>query len=233
MGYPYYAVRKGKAACVVTSWRECQELTSGYPGAEFKGFNTEPEAQEYVKTGKVPMGSAAKVEKPVEGHVNIYERGSEAAGMSQMGIVVETPTQVFNFFGEVDSKEYSALGGISGELLAVMTGIQLAKDLGFSLVNIVYSYDGVERWYDGTWMAKGQLQNEYVALLNNFRLGLDMQYTFQKVSSKSRNPGVNLAVKMVSRAGKQHQYVDLDKILRGIITVRDVPLYSVSKSLIT
>lgn len=47
MAWNFYAVRKGKTTGVVTSWAECQEMVKGVSGAEFKGFNSEQEAQAY------------------------------------------------------------------------------------------------------------------------------------------------------------------------------------------
>ena len=36
-----YAVKKGKQTGLFYSWNECKESVSGYPGAEYKGFETE------------------------------------------------------------------------------------------------------------------------------------------------------------------------------------------------
>ncbi|GAX04742.1 ribonuclease HI [Secundilactobacillus pentosiphilus] len=44
----YYAVRKGQHPGIYTSWPEAQKEVSGYSGAEFKGFNTEEEAKEFM-----------------------------------------------------------------------------------------------------------------------------------------------------------------------------------------
>ncbi|GAX03328.1 ribonuclease HI [Secundilactobacillus pentosiphilus] len=44
----YYAVRKGQHPGIYTSWPEAQKEVSGYSGAEFKGFNTEAEAKEFM-----------------------------------------------------------------------------------------------------------------------------------------------------------------------------------------
>lgn len=47
----YYAIRKGrKSDVIVESWDECEELTSGFKGAEFKGFKIKYEAMHYLDT---------------------------------------------------------------------------------------------------------------------------------------------------------------------------------------
>ena len=44
----YYSVRKGRSVGIFTNWERCKEVTQGYPGAEFKGFDTRKEAENYL-----------------------------------------------------------------------------------------------------------------------------------------------------------------------------------------
>ena len=44
----YYAVKKGYKIGVYQSWNECKEMTDGYPGAQFKSFTNEFDANEYL-----------------------------------------------------------------------------------------------------------------------------------------------------------------------------------------
>lgn len=43
-----YAVKKGKETGIFYNWDECKDLVTGYPGAEYKGFFTEEEANDYL-----------------------------------------------------------------------------------------------------------------------------------------------------------------------------------------
>lgn len=46
----FYAIKNGrKKNIIVKSWKECSELVLGYPGAIYKGFDTEGEAKDYLK----------------------------------------------------------------------------------------------------------------------------------------------------------------------------------------
>ena len=47
----YYAVRKGRIPGIYRTWSECQKQVTGYPGAVFKGFVTEEEAQSFLHPG--------------------------------------------------------------------------------------------------------------------------------------------------------------------------------------
>ena len=48
----YYAVKKGKVTGVFKSWDECRNAVEGYSGAQYKGFSTLKEAEEYL--GDIP-----------------------------------------------------------------------------------------------------------------------------------------------------------------------------------
>lgn len=45
----YYAVRKGRTnKVVVTTWKECSDLVTSYSGAEYKKFDSEEKAREFI-----------------------------------------------------------------------------------------------------------------------------------------------------------------------------------------
>ena len=48
----YYAVKKGKTPGIYGTLDECKEQVSGYSGAEYKKFNTESEALEFIGVEK-------------------------------------------------------------------------------------------------------------------------------------------------------------------------------------
>ncbi|XP_032796784.2 ribonuclease H1 isoform X1 [Daphnia magna] len=50
----FYAVAKGKKVGIYNSWAECQSQTNGYPGAKYKKFSSEQEAQSFIDCGYVP-----------------------------------------------------------------------------------------------------------------------------------------------------------------------------------
>ena len=45
----FYAVWKGRRTGVFASWAECEAATRGYPGAQFKGFETRAEAERALR----------------------------------------------------------------------------------------------------------------------------------------------------------------------------------------
>ena len=56
-----YAVRKGHKTGLFETWAECQKATSGYSGAEFRGFTDREEAMAFLQ-----MSTTANVSKDEE-----------------------------------------------------------------------------------------------------------------------------------------------------------------------
>jgi len=53
MKLKYYAVRRGRAPGIYTTWEQTLAQVSGFAGAEYKGFATRREAEEFLE-GKIP-----------------------------------------------------------------------------------------------------------------------------------------------------------------------------------
>lgn len=66
-----YAVKRGKVTGVFYTWEECRDAVEGYPRAEYRGFSTPEEAQEYlqtpVQTGRTKAGDPeGELSEPTE-----------------------------------------------------------------------------------------------------------------------------------------------------------------------
>ncbi|HEY9088395.1 MAG TPA: ribonuclease HI [Anaerolineaceae bacterium] len=64
----YYAVRRGRAPGIYTTWEETLAQVSGFPGAVYKGFFTRQDAEDFL-AGKTPVSTPTPVSSsrpPVE-----------------------------------------------------------------------------------------------------------------------------------------------------------------------
>ena len=52
MAKKYYVVRKGKTPGIYFTWEDCKQNIEGFSGAEYKGFMTLQEAEEYLTGAK-------------------------------------------------------------------------------------------------------------------------------------------------------------------------------------
>ncbi|WP_337740974.1 RNase H1/viroplasmin domain-containing protein, partial [Allisonella histaminiformans] len=55
----WYAVRKGRREGLYRTWDECRKQVIGYPGASYKGFYTQEDAEAFLR------GSAREPETAV------------------------------------------------------------------------------------------------------------------------------------------------------------------------
>jgi len=82
--YKFYAIRNGRKAGVVSSWRECESRTKGYSGAQFKGFNDRERAQSWINGGGCPTkqeqengSKTTDPRPPAEGMAEVHIRYGE------------------------------------------------------------------------------------------------------------------------------------------------------------
>lgn len=48
MAIKYYAIKQGNKPGIYTSWAECEAQVKGYKGAQYKSFNNEEDAKEFL-----------------------------------------------------------------------------------------------------------------------------------------------------------------------------------------
>lgn len=223
MANKIYAVRKGLQTGIFDSWDACKNAVTGYSNAEYQSFKTIEEANAYMNNNLEP--SKTNIIKPCkEGSCNIYYSSSFSNSEYNIGIVIESVDREYKFYGKIGKSIYTSLGSITGELLAVLIGVELAHDMGFTQAGIYYKYGGVYDWYTGNWRAKGDLQVKYTSLLRNMEVYNCMVLNFTHISKKSYVDGVNKAEKLVKLSKNRSNYIDLEKILQGRLSVSDISL---------
>ena len=168
-----YAVRKGHKTGLFETWAECQKATSGYSGAEFRGF-TDKEA-------------AGIVEVP-ENMVIAYVDGSfeKSIGRYAFGCVILTPAgEEFRKSGSGCDPEGVKIRNVAGEMLGAMNAVQWAKEHEYPAVEIRYDYEGVEKWVTGVWRAKTPLTSKYAAHMQE--AAEQIKISFCKVAAHTGN----------------------------------------------
>lgn len=222
----FYAVRQGYKVGIFKDWDSCKSVIDGYKGAEFKSFKTEIEAQAYLNGEEVGFVSKTDsfvcLEKPAIGVANIYVDGGYKDGISSFGCYIETSDREFKFYGTVDY--VSNLNNIAPEIFGVLSGVQLAHNLGFNNIVVCYDYEGLYKWYNNEWNAKGDLQARYVSIMHNIRLHNNLNLSFIKVKGHSIK-GNKVADSLATKARNVGNCsVPLSKILNGTLACSDVKI---------
>lgn len=104
----YYVVWDGRETGVFDSWESCKEQVAGYPGAIYKSFDSEDEANEayfedskkYVgKNKKKPQLTAEQKRKygePIQDSISVDGASSSGSGMSEYrGVITHNAQEIF------------------------------------------------------------------------------------------------------------------------------------------
>lgn len=180
-----YAVRKGKKTGLFYSWNECEAAVSGYPGAEYKGFTTEDEANVYLGRGQ-ETGENLNAKEKTENKLLAYVDGSfdESLGKYAFGCVMITPNgEIIKEFGNGDNPESLAIRNVAGEMLGAMFAVKWALINGYDSIELRYDYQGIEKWAVGEWKAKNALTQKYAAFMREQQSMI--RISFQKVKAHS------------------------------------------------
>ncbi len=136
-----YAVRKGKIIGIFKSWDDCRNSVDGYPGAEYKGFFSEEEANGYLSgvEKSVLNVTCEKGEECLIDQIVAYVDGSfdEKIGKYSFGCVIITPRgEVIRESGNGDNPESIALRNVTGEMIGAMFAVKWCDKKGYTATSI-------------------------------------------------------------------------------------------------
>ena len=161
----FYAVRKGSVPGIYLSWDECKQSVDGFPGAEYKSFSSEEEAQAYMNGGvKFIIPEITDRDTAVA-----YTDGSFNAETNRPGygaiIITQDKEYIISGIAKMNNAYHVTLRQITGEVVAVLKVLDFCKEHGIKKISICYDYAGLEYWANGTWKANNPVSQEYQQIL--------------------------------------------------------------------
>lgn len=179
MAKKFYAVKVGKKPGVYRTWDECKEQTAGYPGAEFKGFNDEEAALNYLEEEKEEE-LFEDTDMPTA-----YVDGSydEETGEYSYGVVFLYDARETFLSGKDSKKEMSNMRNVAGEILGAIAAMQFAMDNAITEFVIKHDYQGIASWCTGEWQCKNPCTMAYRDFYNKAFNRMDIH--FNKVQGHS------------------------------------------------
>ena len=148
----YYAVKKGVCPGIYKSWEECQRNVTGFSGAEFKGFKTLEEAEEYMG-GSAALKAGANGEKEASDECFAFVDGSFNAVTKVYGYggFLVDGGQKHILQGAGSDPEMAEMRNVAGEICGCVAAVEKAIELGIKEIKIYYDYMGIEMWATGKW----------------------------------------------------------------------------------
>lgn len=157
----YYAVRKGQHPGIYTSWPEAQKEVSGFSGAEFKGFNTESEARQFM--GEKPATHSANGDMII----GYTDGGTRNSGNVKGGHVKTTDPAAWAYRLELPDKVLSDSAGEWGatnnrmEIMAFIKALETLIEEHQQKADITlvldskYVLDAVNKGWLKGWQRRG------------------------------------------------------------------------------
>ena len=187
----FYAVQKGLVPGVYSSWEACKSNVEGFPGARYKSFLIEEEAQAYVEGRefdvKTQKYEKANVEEDELAGVVAYVDGSydEETKMYAYGIVIINQGQEVHLSGKGNDAEMASMHNVAGEIMGSMEAMTWAKDNGIAEITICHDYSGIAEWALGNWKRNKNCTQEYYEFCREMKQHI--KFKFHKVKGHSNN----------------------------------------------
>lgn len=160
MASKVYAVRKGRKPGIYRSWPEAQKQIMGFSGAQYKSFQTEEEARQFINPPKketVDWTAADTIEAYVDGSFDRMKN------QYSYGVVIVKNGQVIDSFYKAGSDpRYIESFQIAGEVFGALAAIRWAIQKGYRAIQIRYDYMGIEQWATGMWKANKPVSKDYI-----------------------------------------------------------------------
>ena len=163
----YYGVRIGRNPGIYTDWNDCKNSVTGFKGAQFKGFKTLKEAEDYVFA---PDNTSVEESSP--GNEEISATLSEAYSFVDGSFNQTTGVYGYGGFlvyngekiilsGNGNDPEMASMRNVAGEVLGSMAAIEKALEIGIKSLDIYYDYMGISMWATGEWKRNKKGTIEY------------------------------------------------------------------------
>ena len=192
----FFGVKKGYTTGIFTNYEKVKESVHGFSGAEYRGFTTRKEAENYLGFPDTEDTIDVIEFLPEELEVNsdkdtliAYVDGSYSKHINESiygaGIVLLHPDAKKDTISLKGTKGIE-LHNIAGELSAAMYAMKKAKELGYKKLNLHYDYVGIENWLNGSWKTK----HKYTRLYQQYytqKIKPHIDVEFIKIKAHSKN----------------------------------------------
>ena len=162
----YYGVRIGRNPGIYTDWNECKKSVTGFKGAQFKGFKTLKEAEDYVEapdntSEESSPGNAEISETLSEAYSFVDGSFNQATGVYGYGGFLVHNGEKIILSGNGSDPEMASMRNVAGEVLGSMAAIEKALEIGIKSLDIYYDYMGISMWATGEWKRNKKGTIEY------------------------------------------------------------------------
>lgn len=187
----YYAVRCQDGKDIFTTWDACKAYMSGKKNIKYKSFLSLEEAKLFLNEEETVVDDTIPT---------AYIDGSydAATGRYSFGGVLLVNGVQKTFQKQYEPDEYAESRNVAGEIKGAGYIIQYAIHHGIKELNIIYDYEGIEKWYKGEWKANSPIARVYVDFKEKVKNQIMIH--FIKVKSHSNDKYNDMADQLAKSA---------------------------------
>lgn len=203
-----YAVVKGHVPGIYDNWDDCKAQVDGYPGAKYQGFSTQAEAESYLASGGVvaeksekKVSSAQRICKdvtPEEPYAFVDGSFHADTGVYGYGGFLMANGERYILQGSGQDATKAEMRNVSGEIDGAMAAVLKAEELGLPKIHILYDYQGIESWANGSWKTNKAATADYKAFMQSDQRRTSVE--FVKVKAHTGIEGNELADALAKEA---------------------------------
>lgn len=174
-----YAVRKGRKTGLFLTWAECESQVKGYNGAEYKSFPDNESALVYLENSK-------KIVQNLENHLKVYVDGSYSKALNRAGygcVFIENNEIIYKISQAVSINLEENLWNVTAEIEGVLAAVEWAIQNKYKDISLHYDYEGLEKWFDGSWKANKQTTKSYINRMKNYNNKINIHFVKVKAHS--------------------------------------------------
>lgn len=194
----YYAVKVGKLPGIYNTWDECKDFVIGFPNAQFKSFKEKRDAEKYmqedVSSEAVQKKKSTSKKVITNEDLNLppifsFVDGSfnDKTGFYGYGGYISVNGCKYILQGSGNDEELASMRNVAGELEGSIAAMKFAKQHGLKDLCILYDYNGIEHWADGSWKRNKKGTIAYYEFVQNLKKEINIE--FRKVKGHSKVEG--------------------------------------------
>lgn len=181
----YYAVKKGLVPGVYNSWDECKNQVHGFPGAVYKKFKTEEEAEEFIGLGEESQEIIDEIDDAEAAVAYVDGSYKLETGTYSYGVVILSDGDKHRFSGREEDPDLASMRNVAGELKGAMVAMDWAISEHKKTLYLHYDYTGIENWAKGNWKTNRNGTKAYKTYYDSIKNRLEVR--FIKVKAHSGN----------------------------------------------
>lgn len=167
----YYAVKNGRTTGIFDNWKDVQKAVIGYSNANYKGFETKEEAEEWLNKKAVVIDPTSKMLAVA------YVDGSydNKHKLYSYGCVIFRGDSTYTL-NSVDFSEDAKTRNVAGELTGARKAIEWCLDHDIQNLILYHDYIGIQMFADHEWEGKTPLTESYQKFIDSIRDKITIQF---------------------------------------------------------